>query len=185
MEVKKTNIDGLLIIYPDVFGDGRGYFFESFSKKKYEEYGIDVYFVQDNISKSNKGTIRGLHYQIGDKAQGKLCQVITGKVLDVAVDIRFDSPTFGQYLALELSQETKTQLWIPPGFAHGFSVLSDNAIFSYKCTEYYSKEDERAILYNDPDLNIDWKVENPIVSEKDRQAKLFKEIEKDFVYSSV
>ncbi|GBD89267.1 dTDP-4-dehydrorhamnose 3,5-epimerase [bacterium BMS3Abin03] len=185
MEIERTNIDGLLIIDLDVFGDDRGYFFESFSKRKYEEHGIDVNFVQDNISKSNRGTIRGLHYQAGDKAQGKLCQVITGKVLDVAVDIRFDSPTFGQYFALELSEDMKTQLWIPPGFAHGFSVLSDQAIFLYKCTEYYSKENERVILYNDPDLNIDWKVENPIISGKDRQAKLFKEIEKDFVYSSI
>ncbi len=185
MEVKKTNIEGLLIIKPDVFGDDRGYFFELYHKQRYKEFGIDADFVQDNISKSVKGTIRGLHYQVGDKAQGKLCQVIKGKVLDVAVDIRFDSPTFGKHFAIELSEENKIQVWIPPGFAHGFSVLSDDAIFSYKCTEYYSKEDERAILYNDPELNIDWKVENPIVSEKDLTAKLFKEIERDFIYQPV
>jgi dTDP-4-dehydrorhamnose 3,5-epimerase len=183
MEVIKVNIDGLLIIKPDVFGDGRGYFFETHSKRKYAEYNINEDFVQDNISKSLKGTIRGLHYQVGDKAQGKLCHVIKGKVLDVAVDIRFDSPTFGQYFSIELTGEDKTQLWIPPGFAHGFSVLSDEVIFSYKCTNYYSKPDERAILYNDPQLNIDWKVENPIVSERDLKAKLFKEIQADFVYS--
>ncbi len=185
MEVIKTNIDGLLIIKPDVFGDDRGYFFETYSKSKYAEFGIEEDFVQDNISKSLKGTIRGLHYQVGDKTQGKLCHVIRGKVLDVAVDIRFDSPTFGQYFSIELTGEDKTQLWIPPGFAHGFSVLSDEVLFVYKCTNYYSKPDERAILYNDPQLNIDWKVENPIVSEKDLKAKLFKEIQADFVYSSV
>jgi len=183
MEVIKVNIDGLLIIKPDVFGDDRGYFFETYSKRKYAEYGIEKDFVQDNISKSLKGTVRGLHYQVGDKAQGKLCHVIKGKVLDVAVDIRFDSPTFGQYFSIELTGEDKTQLWIPRGFAHGFSVLSDEVIFSYKCTNYYSKPDERAILYNDPQLNIDWKVENPIVSERDLKAKLFKEIQADFVYS--
>ena len=183
MKVIKTNIDGLLIIKPDVFGDDRGYFFETYSKRKYAEYGIEEDFVQDNISKSLKGTIRGLHYQVGDKAQGKLCHVIKGKVLDVAVDIRFDSPTFGQYFSIELTGEDKTQLWIPPGFAHGFSVLSDEVLFVYKCTNYYSKPDERAILYNDPQLNIDWKVENPIVSEKDLKAKLINEIQADFVYS--
>ena len=183
MKVIKTNIDGLLIIKPDVFGDDRGYFFETYSKRKYAEYGIEEDFVQDNISKSLKGTIRGLHYQVGDKAQGKLCHVIKGKVLDVAVDIRFDSPTFGQYFSIELTGEDKTQLWIPPGFAHGFSVLSDEVLFVYKCTNYYSKPDERAILYNDPQLNIDWKVENPIVSEKDLNAKHFNEIQTDFVYS--
>jgi dTDP-4-dehydrorhamnose 3,5-epimerase len=183
MEVIKTNIDGLLIIKPDVFGDDRGYFFETYSKRKYAEYGIEEDFVQDNISKSLKGTIRGLHYQVGDKAQGKLCHVIKGKVLDVAVDIRFDSPTFGQYFSIELTGEDKTQLWIPPGFAHGFSVLSDEVLFVYKCTNYYSKPDDRAILYNDPQLNIDWKVENPIVSEKDLNAKHFNEIQTDFVYS--
>ena len=144
--------------------------------------GIDFSFVQDNISKSKKGTIRGLHYQIGEKAQGKLCKVIYGKVLDVAVDIRFGSPTFGKYFSSELSEENHTQLWIPPGFAHGFSVLSDEAIFSYKCTALYSKEHERAIIFNDPDLNIDWKVKNPIVSEKDFKAPLIKDIQKDFIY---
>ncbi len=183
MEIIKTNIDGLLIIKPNVFGDARGYFFETYSKKKYAEYGIEEDFVQDNISKSLRGTIRGLHYQVGDKAQGKLCHVIKGKVLDVAVDIRFDSPTFGYYFSIELTGEDKTQMWIPPGFAHGFAVLSDEVLFVYKCTNYYSKPDERAILYNDPQLNIDWKVENPIVSEKDLNAKLFKEIQADFVYS--
>ncbi len=180
MKVEKTFIQDLLVIEPDVFGDDRGYFFESFSYKKYEAYGIELNFVQDNISKSRKGTLRGLHYQVGEKAQGKLCQVIKGKVLDVAVDIRSSSPTFGKYFSVELSEENHLQLWIPKGFAHGFSVISDEAVFHYKCTEYYSKPDERAILYNDPDLKIDWRVDNPIVSEKDKQGKLFKDIERDF-----
>ncbi len=180
MKVEKTFISDLLVISPDVFGDSRGYFFESFSLKKYQGNELNFNFVQDNISKSMRGTIRGLHYQVGEKAQGKLCQVIKGNVLDAAVDIRFNSPTFGKYFSVELSEENHLQLWIPPGFAHGFSVLSDEAVFHYKCTEYYSKEHERAILYNDPDLNIDWQVDNPIVSEKDLSAKKFKEIGKDF-----
>ena len=183
MKVIKTNIEGLLIIEPDVFKDNRGYFYESFSREKYKEFNNNSEFVQDNISKSVKGTIRGLHYQVGDKAQGKLCFVISGEVLDVAVDIRFNSPTFGKHYAHLLNSEQKTQIWIPPGMAHGFSVLSDEAIFAYKCTEYYSKEHERAILCNDPDLNIDWKIKNPLVSPKDLQAKRFKDIEKDFIYS--
>lgn len=182
MEVIKTELEGLLIIKPKVFGDERGYFFESYNEDTYRIAGIDYIFLQDNISKSKKGTVRGLHYQIGENAQGKLCKVIYGKVLDVAVDIRFGSPTFGKYFSSELSEENHTQLWIPPGFAHGFSVLSIEAIFSYKCTALYSKEHERAILFNDPDLNINWKVENPIVSEKDLKAQLLKDIHKDFIY---
>lgn len=182
MEVIKTELEGLLIIKPKVFADERGYFFESYNEDTYRSGGIDYNFLQDNISKSKKGTIRGLHYQVGDKSQGKLCKVIYGKVLDVAVDIRFGSPTFGKYFSSELSEENHTQLWIPPGFAHGFSVLSDEAIFSYKCTELYSKEHERAILFNDPSLNINWKVESPIVSEKDLKAQLLKDIHKDFIY---
>ncbi len=183
MKVTKTDISGLLIIQPNVFNDDRGYFFESFSQKKYKELGVSDEFVQDNISKSKIATIRGLHYQVGDYIQGKLCQVIEGEVLDVAVDIRFNSPTFGKHFSLILNSELKNQLWIPVGFAHGFSVLSDEAIFSYKCTNYYSKVDERAILFNDPDLKIDWKVKQPIVSEKDLKASKFKDIEKDFIYN--
>lgn len=182
MEITKPYIDGLLVIQPKVYSDARGYFYESFRKETLLNYGVDADFVQGNISKSKKDTIRGLHYQAGKHAQGKLCQAITGKVLDVALDIRFNSPTFGKYFSLELSEENHTMIWIPPGFAHGFSVLSDEAIFLYKCTAYYSKEDERAILYNDPDLNVEWQVKNPVVSEKDMKAKLFKEITKDFEY---
>lgn len=182
MEIQTTPIEGLLLIKPKVFGDSRGYFLESFRLSKIREYGINSDFVQDNISKSKKGTIRGLHYQIGEMAQGKLCQVICGKVLDVAVDIRFNSPTFGKYYSAVLSEEDHTQIWIPPGFAHGFSVLSDEAIFYYKCTQYYSKEHERAIRFDDPELSIDWQIDNPIVSEKDLSAKFLKDINKDFFY---
>ncbi len=182
MEVIKTDLDGLYVIKPKVFNDARGYFYESFSRLKFESEGISFDFVQDNISKSKKGTIRGLHYQVGKFAQGKLCFVISGKVMDVAVDIRFGSPTFGKYFSFELSEENHSQLWIPPGFAHGFSVLADDTIFAYKCTAPYNKENERSIIYNDPDLNIDWKIPNPIVSEKDLKAPLFKNINKDFIY---
>ncbi len=180
MLIKETPIKDLLIIESKVFKDERGYFFESFKKNIFDEHGIKLNFVQDNISKSKKGTIRGLHYQVGKNTQGKLCQVISGSVIDVAVDIRFNSPTFGKHLSVELSEENHLQLWIPPGFAHGFSVLSEEAIFSYKCTAYYSKEDERSILYNDPELKIDWQIENPVVSEKDLKAKLFKDIDREF-----
>jgi dTDP-4-dehydrorhamnose 3,5-epimerase len=183
MIVEKTELKGVLIIKPVSFKDDRGYFFESFKKNVYSEHGISEEFVQDNISKSVKGTIRGLHYQVGEFAQGKLCQVLLGKVLDVAVDIRFGSPSFGKYAVAELSEENHHQLWIPPGFAHGFSVLSDKAVFHYKCTQYYSKPHERSINFADPFLNIDWKVSNPLVSSKDTEAKYLKDIEKDFVYS--
>lgn len=182
MKINKTKLNGVLIIEPDIFPDERGYFFESYSYKKFKESDLELNFVQDNISKSKRGTIRGLHYQIGEFAQGKLCQVIQGRVLDVAVDIRFGSPTFGEYVKVELSDENHYQLWIPAGFAHGFSVLSDETIFHYKCTNYYSKKDERSILFNDPDLNIDWQVDKVEVSEKDLRGVRFKDIEKNFHY---
>ena len=181
MKVSETELKGVLLIQPDVFGDERGFFLESFNKERYKQAGIEFNFVQDNLSKSKKGTIRGLHYQVGEMAQGKLCYVINGKVLDVAVDIRFGSKTFGKHITHILNSQNKNQIWIPPGFAHGFSVLSEEAIFAYKCTQVYSKEHERAILYNDPEIGIDWQVKNPIVSEKDLNGKLLKEIEKDFV----
>ena len=182
MKIIETKLKGVLEILPDVFSDDRGYFLESYSQQKYSDLKSEM-FIQDNISKSKKGTIRGLHYQVGDYAQGKLCQVMYGKVFDAAVDIRFNSPTFGKYVAVELSEEKHNQIWIPPGFAHGFSVLSDVAVFHYKCTAYYSKVDERSIVYNDPDLDIDWKVLEPSVSEKDLKAISFKEINKDFFYN--
>ena len=182
MKVEKSFIPGLLVIDPDFFPDSRGFFFESYSREKYADIGINADFVQDNISKSSKNTLRGLHYQAGKFAQGKLCQVISGTVLDVAVDIRFGSPTFGRHFAVELSGDNHRQIWIPPGFAHGFSVLSDEAIFSYKCTARYDKQSERGIIYNDVSLGIDWKVDDPIVSEKDLNAKSFEKIEKEFFF---
>ena len=182
MKVTETGLSGVLVIEPDFFPDARGFFFESYNKQKYDSAGLDMNFVQDNISKSSKGIIRGLHYQVGEHSQGKLCQVLTGSVLDVAVDIRFGSPTFGKHFSIELSGENHKQIWIPPGFAHGFSVLEDETIFSYKCTALYSKADERAILYNDPELNINWRTDAPVVSEKDLLAASFKNIGKDFIF---
>ncbi len=167
MKYETTPIEGLLVITPDVYEDERGYFLESYAIKKYEEYGITE-FVQDNESQSTKGVLRGLHYQQEPFAQGKLVRVIVGEVLDVAVDIRPDSPTRGKHFSVVLSAENKKQFWIPPGFAHGFITRSDTAIFSYKCTAPYDKQSERGIAWNDPTLDIDWGIESPIVSEKDR-----------------
>jgi len=182
LKVTKTFIDGLLIIEPDVFPDGRGFFFESFNEKRYAEAGLTEKFVQDNISGSVKNTIRGMHYQVGENAQGKLCQVIQGAVLDVAVDIRFGSPSFGKYFSIELSSENRKQFWLPKGFAHGFAVLSDFAIFSYKCTSGYNKNSERSIIYNDKTIDVNWGIETPIISEKDLLSKKFTKIEKNFIY---
>ena len=182
METHSTPLSGLCVIQPQVISDERGYFYEAFSEQRYNGVCGGAPFVQDNVSRSVQNTIRGLHYQVGEYAQGKLCKVVYGKVLDVAVDIRFGSPTFGRFFAVELSDENHTQLWIPPGFAHGFSVLSKEAIFHYKCTAYYSKEHERVILYNDPSLNIDWKVSKPTVSARDLAAPQFNSIQKDFIF---
>lgn len=182
MKYEKSPLSGVAVIYPNIFRDARGYFYESFNHQRYKEICGEVNFVQDNVSQSKKNTIRGLHYQIGDFAQGKLCKVLSGKVIDVAVDIRFGSPTFGKYFSVELSDVNSAQLWIPPGFAHGFSVLSESAVFHYKCTAYYSKTHERAIRFNDPTLGIEWQVQNPVVSEKDLSAPFLNEIDKDFTY---
>jgi dTDP-4-dehydrorhamnose 3,5-epimerase len=173
MEFEKTTIEGLLIIKPRIFNDERGYFYESYNKTSFAENGLDIEFVQDNQSLSQKGVLRGLHFQAPPFEQGKLVRVIKGSVLDVAVDIRPHSPTYGQYVSVLLSGENKTQFWIPPGFAHGFLTLEDNTLFCYKCTGPYSKESEGAILWNDPQLNIDWNIEKPIVSTKDQEAELF------------
>ena len=178
MKTIPTNIPDVLIIEPKVFGDSRGFFFESFNRRKFAEVtGRDVEFVQDNHSKSTFGVLRGLHYQI-QHPQGKLVRVVRGTVLDVAVDIRRSSPTFGKHTAIELSEENQRMLWIPEGFAHGFSVLSDSAEFLYKTTDYYFQEHERSILWNDPALGIDWGlVSNPIVSVRDGTGTLFKDAE--------
>lgn len=170
MTVKETKLKGCFIIDPKVFEDSRGYFFESFNQEAFNRLiGKNINFIQDNESFSTKGVLRGLHFQKGEHAQAKLVRVIKGRVLDVAVDIRKDSPTFGEHVSLELSEENKKQLFVPRGFAHGFIVLSDTAIFSYKCDNYYSKESEGGIIYNDKQLNIDWKLNEDefIISEKD------------------
>lgn len=177
MEIIKTDFEGLVVVKPVVFTDNRGYFYETYNVNKYKDLGITNNFVQDNESKSNFGTIRGLHSQIGEFAQAKLVRAQQGKVLDVVVDIRKDSKTFGKYFSIELSDENKLQLMIPRGFLHGFSVLSETAIFCYKCDNFYNKESERAVLWNDIDLNIDWKIDKnkAIVSEKDKNNMTFKE----------
>lgn len=162
----------MLIFEPKVFGDERGFFFESFNHKLFEEaVGHSVTFVQDNHSKSSKGVLRGLHYQLPPNAQGKLVRCVAGEVFDVAVDIRKSSPTFGQWVGVHLSDENKRQLWIPEGFAHGFVTLSDSADFLYKTTNYYHRESEGSIYWNDPEINIKWPVEGVLLSEKDKNAQ--------------
>ena len=181
MEIIKTSIDGLLIIKPDVFKDERGYFFESYNKERLAKEGLTMNFVQDNESKSAKGVLRGLHFQKPPYAQGKLVRVIKGSVMDVAVDLRKDSPTYGKWESVVLNEENKLQFWIPEGFAHGFVALEDNTIFNYKCTNVYNKESEGSILWNDPDININWNIDNPILSEKDKISPLFKNFESPFI----
>ena len=170
MNVIKTKLDDCVIIEPKVFGDERGFFLETFQAERYtSEAGITLPIVQDNHSRSSKSVLRGLHFQ-KTKPQGKLVRVVRGQVYDVAVDIRKGSPTYGQWEGLILSEENKTQLWVPPGFAHGFVVLSDTADFEYKCTDYYDPSDEGSILWNDSDLDIPWPIDNPILSNKDASA---------------
>ena len=180
MEIIKTLIEGLLVIKPRIFEDDRGHFFESWSNDSFKNIGLDLDFVQDNQSLSQKGVLRGLHFQNPPFAQGKLVRVIKGSVLDVAVDIRKDSPTYGEHFAVELSEENKTIFWIPPGFAHGFVALKDDTIFTYKCSGVYNKESEGALIWNDEDLNIDWRVVNPLVSDKDIQAGNFNDFTTQF-----
>lgn len=178
MKVSKTAIDDVYIIEPQVFEDERGYFFESYSREKLKEQGVDYDFIQDNQSKSCYGTVRGLHFQTGEFAQAKLVRVLEGIVLDVAVDIRPNSPSFGKHVAVELSADNKKQLMIPRGFAHGFSVLSSTAVFAYKCDNVYCKAAEGGLLYNDQSLGIDWKIDadKAILSEKDKNNPLLKDI---------
>lgn len=177
MEVIKTNIEGVIIIEPRIFKDDRGYFFESFSQREFEEKVCKTIFVQDNESKSSYGVLRGLHFQKPPFSQSKLVRVIKGAVLDVAVDIRKDSPTFGQYVSVELTGDNHRQFFIPRGFAHGFSVLSEEIIFQYKCDNFYSPQSEGAIAWNDPDLNIDWHIpaEKVVLSEKDSKHPRLKD----------
>lgn len=175
MEIIETKLKGVVVIKPKVFEDARGYFFESYSKAVFAQAGLTMEFVQDNQSLSQKGVLRGLHFQNNPFAQGKLVRVITGAVFDVAVDIRKNSPTYGQWFGAELNEKNKTMMYIPEGFAHGFATLQDNTIFSYKCTNVYNKASEDCILWNDTDLGIDWNMKNPLLSEKDLQGKKFKD----------
>lgn len=180
MEIIKTPLEGLLIIKPDVFEDERGYFFESFNHGKFLNLGLDLKFVQDNESKSKKGVLRGLHFQAPPFAQGKLVRVMRGSVLDVAVDIRKNSPTYGKWESIVLSGQNKWMYWIPEGFAHGFATLEDDTIFFYKCTNTYNKASEGSILWNDADLNISWGVQDPVISEKDKISPGFREFSSPF-----
>lgn len=181
MKAIKTKIKDLLILEPDVFGDDRGYFFESFNNELFNTLADkEVNFVQDNQSMSGANIVRGLHFQNPPFAQGKLVRVIKGEVIDVAVDIRKDSPTYGEHVSVRLSEENKLMFWIPPGFAHGFSSLKEGTIFSYKCTNYYNKESEGSLAWDDTDLGINWEVENPIISEKDKNSVAFNELKSQF-----
>jgi len=184
VKIIKTEIPDLLIIEPRVFEDERGYFFESFNKNEFKEDNLDLTFVQDNESRSCKGVLRGLHYQLDPYAQTKLIRVLEGEIMDIAVDIRKDSPTFGKWLGMKLSGENKKQLLIPPGFAHGFSVLSEHTVVLYKCDNYYNPEAERGIIYNDPLLQIDWGLDmsEAIISVKDQVHPTFNEAEINFIY---
>ncbi len=184
MEVIKTDIEGVVILQPRIFGDERGYFFESFSQREFETQVCRTVFVQDNESKSCYGVVRGLHFQKPPCAQSKLVRVVKGRVLDVAVDIRKGSPTFGKHVSVELSEENKRQFFIPRGFAHGFAVVSEEAVFQYKCDNFYAPESEGSLAWDDPDLDIDWKVpaQRVILSEKDRHHPCLKEAEFLFDY---
>lgn len=179
MKIIETKLPGVLIIEPDVYGDERGYFYESFNAKRFQEQtGIKTSFIQDNESKSKYGVVRGLHFQKGEYAQAKLVHIAKGRILDVAVDIQPNSPTFGQYVATELSDQNHRQLYIPKRYAHGFSVLSDEAIFQYKCDNYYEPKAEGGVLWNDPQIGIDWQLPEADItlSEKDKKHPLLKDI---------
>ena len=182
MEIIKTPIPDLVIIKPRVFSDARGFFFETYNEKTYQEAGINLHFCQDNQSKSSYGVIRGLHYQLNPHSQSKLVSVVLGAVWDVAVDLRAASPTFGQWYGVELTEENHLQFLIPQGFAHGFSVISETAVFSYKCDNFYSPTLERGIMYNDPALAIDWKIpaDKAVISDKDMKHRLFADADMNF-----
>ncbi len=178
MEVEASKLPGLLVIDPVVHGDTRGFFVETYSRERYAAAGIGDEFVQDNLSSSGRGVLRGLHLQ-HPRGQGKLCSVVEGEIFDVAVDVRIGSPTFGQWMGVTLSSDTKRQLYIPPGFAHGFCVMSERALFSYKCTEFYSAEDELGIAWDDDDIKIKWPIDAPLLSNKDRAFPKLRDIPTD------
>jgi dTDP-4-dehydrorhamnose 3,5-epimerase len=178
MKINTIELEGVFIIEPDVFTDARGFFMETYHQKRYREMGIDVTFVQDNLSFSRQWTLRGLHFQ-HPRAQAKLVQVIQGEVLDVIVDIRSGSPTFGRWAGIRLSDQNKKQLFVPENFAHGYCVLSDTAIFTYKCSEFYSPECEKGIRWSDPDIGIEWPIQDPVLSDKDSRYPVLKYIPDD------
>ena len=180
MKITKTNIDGLIVIEPEVFLDDRGSFFESWNLNNFQEIGIQENFVQDNQSLSSKGVLRGLHFQNPPFAQSKLVRVIKGSVLDVAVDIRSNSPTYGLHYSVILSEKNFKSFFIPKGFAHGFIALEDNTIFLYKCSEFYNKDSEGSLAWDDENLSIDWQIDNPIISDKDSNAQYFKDFKSKF-----
>jgi len=173
MELINTPLKNLVIVKPKIFEDARGYFFESYNEKDFLSVGIEVEFIQDNQSQSQKNVLRGLHFQNPPHAQGKLVRVLKGAVLDIAVDIRKNSPTYGNHFSIRLDEKNKTMLFIPPGFAHGFLTLEDDTVFFYKCTDFYNKESEETILWNDADLAIEWGIKDPVLSEKDKSGKPF------------
>lgn len=181
MKVLPCDLEGLLLIEPRVFGDARGFFLETWNERRYSEAGIRGPFVQDNLSFSRRGAVRGLHFQ-NPSAQGKLVYVLQGEVFDVAVDLRRSSPTFGCWYGVTLSADNKRQLYIPPGFAHGFAVVSETALFAYKCTAFYAPEHETTLLWNDPDLAIPWPVEDPVLSEKDRQGLRLRDLPEEKLF---
>ena len=180
MEIIPTEIPDVCIIKPKVFADDRGYFFESYNREKFLASALDLNFIQDNESRSMKGVLRGLHFQQQPYAQGKLVRVMRGAVLDVAVDIRKKSPTYGKWVSIVLTGDNKYMYWIPEGFAHGFLTLEDDTVFFYKCTNVYNKASEGSIRWNDPDLNINWGIENPILSDKDKISPFFKDLKTSF-----
>ena len=176
MQVEKTEFDGLLILQPKIFKDERGLFFESWNKSVFDSLGLNISFIQDNVSVSKKNVLRGLHFQNNPHGQGKLVRVSKGSAIDVALDLRKDSITYGKHFRYKLSDQNSTMLWIPYGFAHGFIALEEQTVFQYKCDALYQPESEECILWNDPFLRIDWGINNPIVSSKDKEGKLFKDV---------
>ena len=182
MKITRCDIAGLLIIEPKVFGDARGFFLETWHEHRYREAGLDLHFGQDNVSSSRRGTIRGMHFQ-NPKAQAKLVWVMDGEVFDVAVDLRRSSPTFGRWHGLNLSSQNRLQFYVPPGFAHGFAVLSETALFTYKCTEFYSPKDELTLSWDDPDIGVKWPFSDPVLSEKDKNGVRLKDLPSDRLFA--
>jgi len=181
MRITNCEIPGLVTIEPKVFGDARGFFLETWNERRYREVGLNLHFVQDNVSSSRGGTIRGLHFQ-NPKAQAKLVWVIEGEVFDVAVDLRRSSPTFGRWHGLNLSAQNRMQFYIPPGFAHGFAVLSETAVFTYKCTDFYSPRDELTLSWDDPDVGVKWPFNDPVLSEKDKRGMRLEDLPADRLF---